>query len=355
MENLHVRPKLKLSLTIDDKEVVDEEVASLLYMIDKLGSIIRASKYLGIPYSRAWEKLTRCERLLGRKVVHARKGGARKGGAELTEVGRLILHTYITYYNRLTGRNFQPIRAEPPSEQRERGVFAGSHDILVSNLIGVLRHRGLDIDAYWLGSIGGLNSVLYGEADIAGLHLLDEETGEYNIPYYRALNLSSVAVLVRGYERAIGFVSRRKMSVDEILEGLLSGELRIVNRQAGSGSRKLLDSLLSRKAVELGIGSLEYSGLVRGYDYVVPTHFHVAEAVARGEADVGLAIQHVAGLYGLEFSLVGYERYDFVVRRDFMKRHGDLFLNALKEFVKSSLSKFSGYRVDDSLGLVVEG
>lgn len=354
MESVPVKPKLKLVLTINGREVIDEEVASLLYMIDKLGSIIQASRYLRIPYSRAWEKLSRCEVLLGRKLVHAIRGGVRRGGTKLTNEGKLILNTYLKYHNILTGSDFHPIHRGEIGELSERVVFTGSHDILVSRLIGILRLKGIEVDSYWLGSIGGLNAVLYGEADIAGAHLLDERTGEYNLPYYNALGLSSVAVFVRGYKRAIGFLSRNKMSVDEILEGLLKGELRIVNRQLGSGSRRLLDSLLAKKALKLGIQASEYPSLVKGYDNVVSTHLEVAESVARGEADVGLAIQHAAWLYGLEFAFIDYESYDFIVRRDFMARHGSVFLSVLRDSIKSYISRFPGYMVDEDLGTVID-
>lgn len=353
MSEPRVKPVLKLVLMVDGREAVDEETASLLYMIDELGSILAASKSLGIPYSRAWEKLARCEKLMGRRLVRRQKGGAGRGGAELTEAGRMVLHTYISYYKRIVGRDFQPPRGGGRHGLRERIVFAGSHDAAASILVGALRRRGLEADAYWIGSIGGLNSVLYGDADIAGIHLLHEETGEYNLPYYHSLYLQSVAVLVRGYERATGFVSKHRMSVDEILEGLIKGRLRLVNRQAGSGTRKLLDALLARKAEELGIKASEYSRRVKGYEYTVSTHLQVAEAVARGEADVGLAIQYAADLYGLEFTLVGYERYDFLLRRDFYEKHGDLFIKALKDDVLPHLARLQGYRGGRGVGEVI--
>ncbi|ABM80208.1 substrate-binding domain-containing protein [Hyperthermus butylicus] len=345
-------PRLEVKLYCDGF-VVDEQLVSLLIAVDKYGSILRAARAVGLAYSRAWECIARAEHALGVKLVEARRGGRGGGGARLTEAGRELIARFVEAYRSLTGQEFQPSLAAA-GERVELGVYAGSHDIAVERLLGILRGRGVVFEAHWLGSIRGVASVLLEEADVAGIHIY---TGEgYNIPYLRNTLPRGVAVLVKGYERLLGFVSREQMSLDEILEGIIRGRLRLVNRQKGTGTRLVLDDLLAREAKRHGIDPAKIPEIVKGYSVEARTHMEVAGVVARGEADVGLALQAAALLHGLSFTPVRWEQFDFLIPRSRLKtRPVEQFLEALssKEF-HEVLSTLPGYRVASNTGDILE-
>jgi putative molybdopterin biosynthesis protein len=171
-------------------------------------------------------------------------------------------------------------------------------------LLGALVREGLTVKAIPVGSTGGLAAAKRAECDVAGVHLLDPSTGEYNRPF-----LTDALELVPGYRRTQGVVFRRG---DPRFEGATAAEAvaraaadpgcLMVNRNAGSGTRIVVDRLL---------------GEVRppGYSHQVRTHGAVAAAVSQGRADWGLAIAPVAAAYGLGFLPLVDERYDFLVPR----------------------------------------
>jgi putative molybdopterin biosynthesis protein len=158
-----------------------------------------------------------------------------------------------------------------------------------------------------VGSMGGITAIARGEADVAGVHLMDEESGEYNVPF-----LPKGVELVRGYRRRQGVVFRTgdvalaELS-DSDLGGLLrTGSRRMVNRNQGSGTRVLIDELLA-------------GAQPPGYLHQAKTHHAVAAAVAQGRADWGVTLDTVAAGVGLEFRFLQDEQFDLAIpaaRRD---------------------------------------
>jgi len=304
--------RVRVELSYKGRTVVDEALGLALLVVRERGSLLAASRALGIPYSRLWERLSRAERILGAPLVRARRGGRGGGGAELTEEGLRVLRGFLRAYEEVHGS--KPGIPALEVEGGERLVYAGSNDPLLQRILGALRDRGVRVEAYWLGSLGGLASLLLGDADIAGLHLEDPLTGEYNVTMLRGPVEAGRLALVRGYQRRIGFISRRPLGVGEIVDGILDGRLSIINRPRGSGSRLLLERILldglERRGSKMGPEALQ--GIVRGWDRVAKTHVEVAEAVARGEADVGVAVEPAARLYGLHFTPLAWEWFDFL-------------------------------------------
>lgn len=182
-------------------------------------------------------------------------------------------------------------------------VVIGSHCIGLDVLLGRLQHEGFAVKAMHVGSQGGLTAAKRGQCDIAGIHLFDPATGEYNRPF-----LSPGLELIRGYRRSQGVVHRpddpRFRGIANITEAIAAAlrdpDCTMVNRNAGSGTRVLIDRLL---------------GQVRPPGYAVQTKSHnaAAAAVNQGRADWGLAISTVARMYGLAFVPYQPEHYDFVV------------------------------------------
>jgi putative molybdopterin biosynthesis protein len=181
-------------------------------------------------------------------------------------------------------------------------VIIGSHCVGLDFLVGKLVRDGLRAKALYVGSMGGASAARRGECDIAGVHLLDPATGEYN----RHL-LTDKLTLVPGYGRMQGLVYRKGdarfegRGVEDAVEAACNdASCVMVNRNAGSGTRVLVDQQLGPRRPP-------------GYGVQTKSHNAVAAAVAQGRADWGIAIDTVARQYGLAFTPLKEERYDFLV------------------------------------------
>jgi molybdate-binding protein/DNA-binding transcriptional regulator YhcF (GntR family) len=199
--------------------------------------------------------------------------------------------------------------AAPPAAPAGRlNRFAGSHDLALEALWAQARskHPGLVLEPRYVGSLDGLLALLHGEAGLAGSHLLDEESGEYNLPVLRRLFIGVRLSVVTLAEREQGLIlSRGNPRRIGGLVDLVRKGVRFVNRQPGSGTRSLLDHSLRRQAVN--------PAEIQGYDRVVPTHLAVAAAVSEGSADAGLGIHAAARAFDLDFLPLARERYDLVL------------------------------------------
>jgi molybdate-binding protein/DNA-binding transcriptional regulator YhcF (GntR family) len=185
--------------------------------------------------------------------------------------------------------------------------LAGSHDLaleLLAAQLGAGRHPVRLIPRFD-GSLPGLLDLAAGSADVAGVHLLDHVSGEYNLPFVRRLLPGRAARLVLLAERDQGLMVPPGNPLRlAVITDLCRPGVRLANRQEGSGTRALLDALLFRAGCS--------PRSVEGYDHVLPTHLAVANAVALGSADVGLGIAAAAGALGLEFLPVAREPYELV-------------------------------------------
>ncbi len=233
-------------------------------------------------------------------------------------------------------------------------TIIGSHCIGVEMLLGMLRER-IKAKVINVGSSGGLAAVRRGESDISGMHLVDESTGEYNLPIIRRLGLEDRVYLVRGYFREQGIVVQRGnpkgiSSVEDLLEGV-----RFINRNPGSGTRVLLDLELGRIAEKRGCELRELASRITGYEIEAKSHSAVAAAVAHGRAEAGIAIRTVAEQYGLDFIPLREEEYDFAVPAEKMqKREVQEFLAALRsaEF-RRMLERTPGLKPAPNTGEVI--
>ncbi|RLG47322.1 MAG: molybdopterin biosynthesis protein, partial [Thermoproteota archaeon] len=186
-----------------------------------------------------------------------------------------------------------------------------------------------------------------------GVHLIDPSTGEYNRPFLEAYGVSGLAILLRGYVRVQGImVAPGNPKGIGGLSDLLGGDVRIVNRNPGSGTRVLLDLLIEREAERRGVSLEELRRSISGYEICVSSHGAVAAAVASGRADAGLGIEAAARAYGLDFIPLAEERYDFLVRRDRLgKREVSLLVEILRsEEFREALEEIPGIRPSDGMG-----
>jgi molybdate-binding protein/DNA-binding transcriptional regulator YhcF (GntR family) len=224
-------------------------------------------------------------------------------GYEPDEVeGRFVAHV-ARWRERRSGALAAEATVARPAEIR----FAGSHDLAVELLIGRLkRSTATPVSARYVGSLGGLIALAQGEAEVAGAHLLDEETGDYNFPFVRRLLSGQAVRVITLVERWQGLIVRRgNPKIIERITDLTRPDLVFVNRQRGSGTRVLLDHHLRA----LGIPATG----IRGYQREEQTHVSVAAAVADGSADAGLGIESAARAAGLDFVPLFKERYDLVL------------------------------------------
>lgn len=204
------------------------------------------------------------------------------------------------------GAPVRVIAYRQPDEIARAVLAMGSHDPMLDLLAQfvAVRHAGYRLSSVNVGSMGGLVALRRGEAHLAGLHLLDEATGEYNLPFVQS-HLRDVPLKV------ITFAHRQQGLIvppgnPQGIAGLDDlPRLTLVNRQRGAGTRLLLDYELKRR----GIAPEQ----VRGYDREEYTHLGVAVAVATGIADCGMGVLSAALALGLDFVPVGWERYDFVI------------------------------------------
>jgi putative molybdopterin biosynthesis protein len=180
-------------------------------------------------------------------------------------------------------------------------VIAGSHCVALDAVLGALSNQGIAARTIAIGSMGGVAAARRGECDLAPIHLMDPATGIYNEQYAH-----DGLTLVRGWQRMQGIVFRSgdvrfegKTARDALKTALADPTCLMVNRNAGAGTRILIDQLLG-------------SARPAGYGNQPRSHNAVAAAVAQGRADWGVAIASVAAMYGLGFLPLAPENYDFL-------------------------------------------
>ena len=210
-----------------------------------------------------------------------------------------------------------------PEEIERTIMHIGSHDLTLDLLAQHLAEMGGDPDPAQpnrstqrrfvsanAGSLGGLVALRRGEAHVAGSHLIDPDTGEYNLSYIKQYlpNVPvAVVTLVRREQGLI--VAKGNPKGIATLADLARSDVRMVNRQRGAGTRVLLDYRLK----ELGIDP----ETVNGYRREEYTHLAVAAAVQSGVADCGLGVRAAARALDLDFVSIEWERYDFVIPKPF--------------------------------------
>lgn len=202
----------------------------------------------------------------------------------------------------------------PVSELEETLVCIGSHDLTLDVISSHMKARGGigGIASAHVGSLAGILSLRSREAHFAGIHLLDPETGEYNHSYLQRFLPGREIALMNLVYRTQGLIVRKGNPLNiKNLADLAQPGIRFINRQSGSGTRVLLDYLLQKQRLN--------KEQILGYEREEFTHLSVAVAVASGSADVGLGIQSAAEALGLDFILIGEERYDLAIPREYLE------------------------------------
>jgi putative molybdopterin biosynthesis protein len=219
------------------------------------------------------------------------------------------------------------------SQARQKGaavsgalLAAGSNDPILDILQTTLRRRHPDLYIFSAntGSTEGLAALNLGHTDIAWAHLWDQESGEYNTPFVPSLLPRIDAVVVNLFHRDIGliFAADNPLSIRNI-DDLQQPGVRFINRQAGSGTRLLIDYHLKKA----GIGT----DIIIGYENEVFTHLEVGLAILSHQADVGMATGSVSGMLGLSFLPVAKERFDMILdKKTYFEKGVQSFIDTIR-------------------------
>jgi putative molybdopterin biosynthesis protein len=237
----------------------------------------------------------------------------KRGELPASKIGR-TLRIYRSDLGQFMQRNKSRDEQLPPfatplaARQAEDGdiVFAGSHDLAIDLLARTLASRGVTLLPAFCGSLDGLIELYKGRVQMAGCHLLDPLTGEYNLPHIRCLLPYEEVSVVHLVSRWQGFVvPKGNPRMITSWQEFLSGRHRIANRQRGSGTRMLLDFQLRRAGIS--------PESLPGYELEMTTHYATAAAILQGQADAALGIESVARGLGLDFFPIQEEQYDLVI------------------------------------------
>ena len=211
-------------------------------------------------------------------------------------------------------------------------MIIGSHCVGLDFLLGEMQKRGVSCKFLAVGSMGGVLAAQRGECDLAGTHLLDEASNQYNKHL-----LTAELDLIKGYRRSQGLLFRKddsrfaliKQNFEGTIRQLMEDQnVRMINRNLGSGTRILLDRLLAGQRPS-------------GFFQEAKSHNSVAAAIAQKRADWGIAIHSVAEDSGLDFFQMQDEEYDFIIPNKRLNRpEVRQFINLLQEAnIQSQLNK----------------
>lgn len=211
-------------------------------------------------------------------------------------------------------------------------MIIGSHCVGLDFLLGEMQKRGVSCKFLAVGSMGGILAAQRGECDLAGTHLLDEASNQYNSHL-----LTAELALIKGYRRSQGLLFRKddsrfalvKQNFQETIRQLMEDKnVRMINRNLGSGTRILLDRLLAGQRPS-------------GFFQEAKSHNSVAAAITHKRADWGIAIRSVAEDSGLDFFPMQDEEYDFIIPNKRLKRQEvRQFINLLQEAnIQTQLNK----------------
>jgi molybdate transport repressor ModE-like protein len=331
-----LEPSYTVSLSIGSQDVIGELEARMLRAIDQTGSLSLAARTLDLSYPFVWNTISRIERAVNLKIVARERGGRKGGRAELTSRGKDLLQAYSELDSRvhsfLKGGPFTKGYFPETGHVRPNLSFVGSHCIVVEKILQSLHASNpkMTYQMVNVGSWAGMTAMMLKEADIAGIHLYDETESQYNEPLLSKYWLSTTCALIRGYKREQCLMVRRgNPKKIRGVEDILRRDVKLANRNVGSGTRILLDMKLGELAREKGIAFDKLTRGIRGYDSNMMTHREVAAAVVTRRADVGVGLTSIASETKLDYTHLVDELYDFLVEKRLRNPYARHFFDVL--------------------------
>lgn len=236
----------------------------------------------------------------------------KRGEIPARRIGRQLRFDPANLQQHRQGNAEQPLSSEWDKNTKQTIPqnslrFVGSHDPVLELLIDFLKNSSgkINLVPSFKGSMDGLIALYRRKAEIAGIHLWDDQTEEYNLPFIHYVLPGESVAVVNLVQRVQGWIVHPGNPLDiNTWEDIAKKGLRLVNRQKGSGTRLRLDSCLRLKGIS--------PAAIDGYEVEENTHMGVACRVANREADAGIGVQSVADRLGLDFAPLFHERYDLI-------------------------------------------
>jgi molybdate transport repressor ModE-like protein len=324
----------------------------LLRAIDESGSIAQATKTVGLSYRYAWGLLRDAERIFG----HALMTSGRGRGTHLTALAEKLI-----WADRRIAARLSPTLESLASElEAELGKLAGSgspairldasHGFAVAAFLNYINAAGLPIELRYRNSSDAVAALARRECDLAGFHVPLGEHEQAAAARYRQWLSPRSHCLVHLAVRTQGLIVAKgnPLAIRE-LQDLARPGVRFVNRQAGSGTRMLLELMLA------GAGLPAQS--INGFENAEFTHSAVAAYIASGMADVGIGVQTAAQRFGLGFVPLVRERYFFAAASSSLEE--PMMRQALEilrsEPFRAAVNALAGYDADGSGAIVSLG
>jgi len=288
----------------------DFQLVAILERLEATARLSDGAEHAGISYRHAWNLVKEWERFLGAPLVKKTQGR----DTRLTPLGRRLLSAARRAQARLApelenlAADFERSLNESLTDAPAALVLHASHDYAV----GILREQGAEqraLAVQYKGSFDAIAALRRGECDVAGFHVPEGRIGELMARRY-------AECLPMPAHRLVGFVTRVQGLIVRAgnpkgirsVRDLARRDVRMVNRQRGSGTRALLELLISSEGLD--------RARLQGYDAEEITHAAVAALIAGGQADAGFGVQAAAEQYRLGFVPVCTERYYLACRAD---------------------------------------
>lgn len=286
----------------------DFRLIAILERLDATAKLTQAAEGAGISYRHAWNLIAEWEQFFGAPLVEKLQGR----GTRLTALGKRLLWSGQRAQARLApeldnlaaefARSLNETLSETPYL-----VLHASHDFAIAGLREMTPASRGEIELQYKGSFDALASLRRGECDVAGFHVPEGRLGRLMAQRYAECLPLADYRLISFVTRTQGIMVRagNPKAIASIAD-LCRPEVRMINRQRGSGTRALLEFLISSEGLD--------RSLMRGYDVEENTHGAVAALIAGNQADAGFGVEAAAAQYRLDFLPVCKERYYLACR-----------------------------------------
>lgn len=308
MIRIDIRPVWRFRAEAAEREF-DFRLVTLLAGLAADGKLTQAAEAAAISYRHAWNLIAQWEAFFGAPLVDKAQGR----GSTLTPLGERLLWAGRRAQARLAPEldnlagEFARALNESLSQARASIVMHASHDYAVGMLRDAAAETSAFIDLQYRGSFDALAALRRGECDVAGFHVPEGPLGALMRRRYCEFLPAGPFRLVSFVTRTQGFIVKRgnPRRIATVAD-LARGRVRLANRQRGSGTRALLEYLITAAGID--------RGAIGGYDSEETTHGAVAALVAGHQADVGFGVEAAAREYGLDFVPLCRERYYLACR-----------------------------------------
>lgn len=293
----------------------DFHLVTILAEVEVSGKLTNAAGKAGLSYRHAWNLVRDWEAFFGAPLVAKERGR----GSTLTALGERLLWAGRRAQARLApelenlAAEFERSINEPLRDADSSVTVHASHDFAIGELRALAADSGVTLDVTYKGSFDALAALRRGECDVAGFHIPDGPLGALLARRYAEGLPHDAYCIVHLASRTQGLIVRagNPKNIRRIVD-LTRHDVRLVNRQRGSGTRALLEFLITSEGID--------RGRIDGYDTEEATHGAVAALVAGRQADVALGVQPAATQYRLDFVPLCTERYDLACHASALER-----------------------------------